>query len=223
MRTLSLLGGCAVSLFAASALADTASLDFGLPLVVIEGGWARYEAVSPDGKAPVVIRVGKAETHEGKQGRWLIIDVEVPDLGRLSVEYLVAGEVFNPAAILVTRTRVSGMPGGDSEENPDAQATGDSAPLALQLVKEGVQTVAGRRLKVRHFAHSSGRSVVWSSSVPGMGIVSVEGEDKLTLVDFGAGGDPWRSVKTPATPGTAAPGTAAPGIAAPPAATKPAD
>ncbi|HCF59131.1 MAG TPA: hypothetical protein DFS52_14205 [Myxococcales bacterium] len=207
MRATPLLAACAILLGASSLWAGTEGLDFGLPLVVVEGGWARYEAYSTDGPVPTVIRVGPAGAHQGKTGRWLIVEVEVPDIGRVKVEYLVAGKVFTANSVLVTRTDIQGVSSADSSETAEAKI--GPAPSAARLTKKGVQTIAGRKLEVSEYAFTGGRTVRWSAKVPGFGIAGVEGPDRLKLLDFGVGGDPWR-FDPPRSPRAAKPPAAQP-------------
>jgi hypothetical protein len=207
MRAMHLIAACAVLLGTSSLWAEPEGLALGLPLVVVEGGWARYEAYSSEGPVTTVVRVGPAGAHGGKSGRWIVVEVEVPDIGLMTIEYLVAGKVYTTSAVLLVRTDIPGAPGADSKEVAESDI--GPAPPPAQLIKKGIQTIAGRKLEVSEYAYPGGLTVKWSAKVPGFGIVEVEGPDRLKLLDFGVGGDPWRS-NPPSRPRAAKPPAAQP-------------
>ncbi|MCE9673052.1 hypothetical protein LY474_35125 [Myxococcus stipitatus] len=165
-----------------------------LPLVLREGGWARYEGTSSDGPARFVFQVGAKGRHQGQQGQWVMLEVEVPSVGRMSFHFLVKGERFGPQGILLLkvftpgqRTREVSQPFKD-DPRPKRQG---------RFLQKRTETIAGRALEILEYSFPSGVMAEWSSAVPGMGLVRLGGPDPFHLVDFGVGGDPWKEKSTP--------------------------
>ncbi|MFY1828925.1 hypothetical protein ACN47A_23600 [Myxococcus fulvus] len=166
-----------------------------LPLVVREGGWARYQAVSSEGPTRFVVKVGAPGQHQGKQGRWFDMEIEVPATGRITLQFLVAGERFGAGNVLLMR---AALPGGKPREVagplPDELKTRRDG----RFLQKTTETLAGRTLEVSEYSYSGGITAEWSASVPGLGLVRMSGESPFQLVDFGVGGDPWKERVHPA-------------------------
>lgn len=160
-----------------------------LPLVVREGGWARYEAVSSDGPARIVVRVGAPGRHQGKRGRWFDMEVEIPSVGRASIQLLIEGERFSPNSLLLVRATLPGEKPRDTS-GPFKDET--STRRQGRFLQKKTVTISGRALEVMEYSFSGGATAEWSTAVPGLGLVRLGGEDPLHLVDFGVGGDPWK-------------------------------
>ncbi len=160
---------------------------FGLPMVAQKNGWARYTAQSSEGPTEIVFKVGSPGTHKGKKGQWFILEVEVPAVGLMAIHFLVAGDKMTPENLLLVRSLVPGQPPQEQEitEKPGA------LPPARALRKHA-ETVAGRELEVTEYLVGGQLHARWSASVPGLGLVSIDGEEPLKLVAFGVGGDPWK-------------------------------
>lgn len=162
----------------------------GLPLVIKEGGWARYTGDSSDGPTEFVFKVGGTGSRAGKKGRWIILEVDVPQMGRLALHFLVAGDRFLAENVLQTRVQLPGQPLRDSEEN---LAGGSTAPPSQpRVLKKGTATIAGHKIDVTEYAYPGGSTVGWSAAVPPLGLTHLSGEESFQLVAFGVGGDPWK-------------------------------
>ncbi|AGC42149.1 hypothetical protein MYSTI_00800 [Myxococcus stipitatus DSM 14675] len=160
-----------------------------LPLVVREGGWARYEAVSSDGPARFIIKVGAPGRHQGKRGRWFDLVVEVPSLGRTSIQFLVEGERFSASSLLLVRATLPGeKPRDTSRPFQDETSTRRQG----RFLQKKTVTVSGKVLEVMEYSFPGGTTAEWSAAVPGLGLVNLSGEDPFHLVAFGVGGDPWK-------------------------------
>lgn len=164
----------------------------GLPLVPQENGWARYATETEAGPTEVVIRLGSADRHKGRQGRWILIEVHMPEVGRVGIHFLVAGERFLASNILKARVVVPSQPAQESDEPLDTVSAVFSKP---RLVKKGKERVAGRLLEVSEFAFEGGVTASWSPSVPPLGLTRVGGTQPLQLLAFGVGGDPWKGAQ----------------------------
>ncbi len=179
-------------LLAAPVLAQNGML--GLPLVPRQGGWARYVATSSDGPTPFVVRVGPPGRHEGQRGRWLLFEVEVPMTGRITLEFLVQGEVFTLDKVLLTRVT---MPGQKPRETRDVFADQERpAAWKPRVLRQTTAQIAGREIPVTEYSFPAGLTASWSPDVPGVGLVEVSGPDAFQLVAFGVGGDPWKGAAT---------------------------
>ncbi|NOK16301.1 hypothetical protein [Corallococcus carmarthensis] len=189
-RSLVLLAVLFVCLAALPARAQGSAPDalFGLPLVVREGGWARYVNTSPDGPARFVIKLGGPGRHEGKRGRWVLLEIDVPATGRVGFDFLVEGERFSAKSVLLMRLRVPGRPPSDTPA-PFNQPGADRQP---HLLREGTETVAGKKLAVTEYSYAGGITAQWSPGVPVLGLVRVSGTQSFQLEAFGVGGDPWK-------------------------------
>jgi hypothetical protein len=170
----------------------------GLPLVIKEGGWARYEGMSSEGPTQFVFKVGGPGRHGGKSGRWILLEIDVPVTGRLSIQFLVAGERFIPSNVLLLRVVAPGQP---PQESTDAFSSDGFAGQKPRVVRQGTKTIAGRKLQITEYAFPEGFTAEWSPSVPGVGLTRVTGEQSFHLVAFGVGGDPWKgAAQAPAWP-----------------------
>ncbi|RKH66240.1 hypothetical protein [Corallococcus aberystwythensis] len=189
-RSLVLLAVLFAGLAALPARAQGSAPDalFGLPLVVREGGWARYVNTSPDGPTQFVIKLGGSGRHEGKRGRWVVLELDVPATGRLGFDFLVEGERFSAKSVLLMRLRVPGRPPSDTPA-PFNRPGADRQPHVL---REGTETVAGKKLKVTEYSYAGGITAQWSPAVPVLGLVRVSGTQSFQLESFGVGGDPWK-------------------------------
>ncbi|NOK34204.1 hypothetical protein HMI49_13460 [Corallococcus exercitus] len=172
----------------ARAQGDAPDALFGLPLVVREGGWARYLNTSPDGPPQFVIKMGGPGRHEGKRGRWLLLEFDVPATGRVGFDFLVEGERFSAKSVLLMRLRVPGRPPSDTPA-PFNQPGADRQPHPL---RQGTETIAGRKLAVTEYSYAGGITAQWSPAVPVLGLVRVSGTQSFQLEAFGVGGDPWK-------------------------------
>lgn len=190
-RNLVLLTVLLVGLGALPARAQDSAPDalFGLPLVVREGGWARYVNTSPDGPLQFVIKMGGSGRYEGKRGRWVVVELDVPATGRVGFDFLVEGERFSAKSVLLLRLRVPGRPPSDTPA-PFNQPGADRQPHPL---REGTETVAGKKLEVKEYSYAGGIIAQWSASVPVLGLVRVSGNQSFELEAFGVGGDPWKA------------------------------
>jgi hypothetical protein len=169
----------------------------GLPLVIREGGWARYVATSSTGPTLFVVKVGAPGKHKGKAGRWIHVEIDVPATGRLSLQFLIQGDRFTAQNVLLLRVAVPGQPPQDSE---DAFASAPPAKPPKQ-VRKGPETVAGKQLEVTEYSYPQGLSATWSPAIPGTGLVRISGPEPFELVAFGLGGDPWKgSAQAPQWP-----------------------
>ncbi|WP_163989692.1 hypothetical protein [Pyxidicoccus caerfyrddinensis] len=166
----------------------------GLPLVVREGGWARYVAESSDGPTQFVVRVGAPGKHGGRSGRWLLLEIEVPSTGRVALHFLVEGERFTADKVLLLRVLV---PGQTPRESSDAFADAKQPPRQPRVLRRGTETVAGRKLEVTEYSYPEGLTAEWSASVPALGLVRVSGPQPFQLVAFGTRGDPWKGAAAP--------------------------
>ncbi|WP_164008754.1 hypothetical protein [Pyxidicoccus trucidator] len=166
----------------------------GLPLVIREGGWARYVTESSTGPTQLVFKVGARGKYGGRSGRWLILEVEVPSTGRVALHFLVEGERFTADKVLLLRTVV---PGQAPRDSPDAFAGAKKPPRQPRLLRQGTETVAGRKLDVTEYSYPEGLTAEWSPSVPVLGLVRVSGPQPFQLIAFGVGGDPWKGVAQP--------------------------
>lgn len=161
----------------------------GLPLVMKDGGWARYSIKQEDGTpTEVVFRLGQPDSHKGKKGRWIILELDVPELGRMGLHFLVEGNQFSFAHVLRMRVAFPGKPLQDAL-NEDSMSPGSER---LKLVRKVQETVMGRKLEVTEYETAEGILAGWSPVVPVLGLTRVGGPDPLTLVAFGVGGDPWK-------------------------------
>ena len=162
----------------------------GLPLVLRDGGWARYVGNTPEGSTTFVFKVGAHGTHEGQRGRWLLLEIEVPGTGNVLFEFLVKGKVFTADQVLHTRISV---PGRTPQETKDAFANPERPGVwKPKHLRETTMKVAGRELPVTEYSFPAGLTAAWSSEVPGVGLVEVTGPEPFQLVAFGVGGDPWK-------------------------------
>ncbi|MET0402721.1 MAG: hypothetical protein ABW123_09970 [Cystobacter sp.] len=161
----------------------------GLPLVVQKSGWARYATQSSEGPTEVVFKVGPSGTHKGKKGQWLLMEVDAPGVGRITLHFLVAGGRFTPDNLLLVRTEVPGEKTQESEPPKDDAA---QALPPLKRLRKHVVKVAGRELEVTEYALGEALTAGWSPSVPGLGLTSISGDNPMRLVAFGVGGDPWK-------------------------------
>lgn len=176
----------------------------GLPLVLREGGWARYVGQSSEGPATFVFKVGPSDTHEGQRARWLVMEVDVPTTGRVALEFLVKGDIFTADQVLLTRVR---MPGQAPQDTADVFSSAAlPASWKPRVLRHTTARVAGRELPVTEYSFPAGLTATWSSDVPGVGLVQMSGPEPFQLIAFGVGGDPWRVVtsspKWPAPPAT---------------------
>ncbi|OJH40865.1 hypothetical protein [Cystobacter ferrugineus] len=160
----------------------------GLPLVAQKNGWARYAAESSEGPTEVVFKVGAAGVHKGRKGQWLILEVDAPGMGRISVHFLVAGGKFAPDNLLLVRSYV---PGQEPQEGEPSKEPVNAVP-SLKLVRKHTETVAGREIEVTEYSAGNALTAGWSPSVPGLGLTYIRGDNPLRLVAFGVGGDPWK-------------------------------
>jgi hypothetical protein len=161
----------------------------GLPLVIREGGWARYLATSSTGPTLFVIKVGAPGRHKGKAGRWIHLEIDVPATGRVSLQFLIQGDRFTAQNVLLLRVSVPGQPAQDSE---DALTGALPASKPPKPQRKGTETVAGTKLEVTEYSWPEGLTAAWSPSIPGTGLVRVTGREPFELVAFGVGGDPWK-------------------------------
>ncbi|WP_224245587.1 hypothetical protein [Hyalangium gracile] len=161
----------------------------GLPLVIKEGGWARYVGESSEGPLEFVFKVGGTGRHAGKSGRWIILEVEVPMTGRITLQFLVNGDRFSAKNVLLLRMMLPGQPPRDSSQ---AFAKAGEPNIQPRVLKEAVETIAGRKINVTEYAYPGGISAGWSPSVPALGLTHVSGAQSYQLVAFGVGGDPWK-------------------------------
>ncbi|QDE66237.1 MULTISPECIES: hypothetical protein [Myxococcus] len=184
------LGALLLCLLAAPASAQDGML--GLPLVLREGGWARYVGQSSEGPSTFVFKVGASDTHEGQRARWLVLEVDVPATGRVALEFLVKGDVFSAEQVLLTRVR---MPGQAPQDTADV-FSGAARPASWKprVLRQATTRIAGRELPVTEYSFPAGLTATWSSAVPGVGLVQVSGPEPFQLVAFGVGGDPWKGV-----------------------------
>lgn len=189
-RLLPLLAVVLAGLTALPARAQDRAPDalFGLPLVVREGGWARYLNTSPDGPEQFVIKVGGPGRHEGKRGRWILLELDVPAAGRVGFDFLVEGDRFSAKSVLLMRLRVPGQPPKDTPA-PFNQPGAHRQPHPL---RESTETLAGRKLAVKEYSYAGGITAQWSAAVPALGLVRVSGTQSFQLEAFGVGGDPWK-------------------------------
>ncbi|WIG94831.1 hypothetical protein [Myxococcus sp. SDU36] len=189
------LGVLLFCLLTASASAQDGML--GLPLVLREGGWARYVGQSSAGPSFFVFKVGPSDTHEGQRARWLVLEVDVPATGRVALEFLVKGAVFTADQVLLTRVRMPGQAPQDAAE----VFSGAARPAAWKprVLRKATARVAGRELPVTEYSFPAGLTATWSSAVPGVGLVEVTGPEPFQLIAFGVGGDPWKGVVSGAT------------------------
>ncbi|WP_253903013.1 hypothetical protein [Corallococcus exiguus] len=189
-RLLTLLALLLVGLGAMPARAQDGAPDalFGLPLVVREGGWARYVNTSPDGPPQFVIKLGGPGRHEGKRGRWVLIELDVPATGRVGFDFLVEGERFSAKSVLLMRLRVPGRPPNDTPA-PFNKPGAERRPHPL---RETTETLAGKKLAVSEYSYAGGIIAQWSPGVPVLGLVRVSGTQSFQLEAFGVGGDPWK-------------------------------
>lgn len=189
-----------LSLLALPAHAQTNATNgmLGLPLVIREGGWARYLATSSTGPTPFVVKVGAPGRHKGKAGRWIHVEIDVPATGRVSLQFLIQGERFTARNVLLMRVVVPGQPPQDSE---DAFADAPPSPKPPKQGRKGPETVAGKQLEVTEYVYAQGLTAAWSPAVPGTGLVRLSGNEPFELVAFGVGGDPWKgSAQAPQWP-----------------------
>jgi hypothetical protein len=188
---LALVAALGLCLLALPARAQGGAPDamFGLPLVVKEGGWARYINTSPDGPAQFVIKVGGPGKHEGRRGRWILLEMDAPTLGRIGFDFLVEGERFSTKSVVLMRLRVPGRPPSDTPRPFEAPGA-DRQPHPLRKLTE---VVAGKKLEVSEYSYSGGITAQWAPAVPALGLVRVSGTQSFQLEAFGVGGDPWKS------------------------------
>jgi hypothetical protein len=181
---------CAVVPWEARAQADGGML--GLPLVVQENGWARYAVESRQGvPTEVVFKVGATESHKGKAGRWILFELFMPEVGRVVIEFLVAGEQFAPSNVLRMRVRMPNQPAKEAKPAADA-----SVPLPKpKVTRKGPEDVAGKRIEVTEYSYPDGTVAGWSPAVPGLGLTRMAGVQNIRLLAFGVGGDPWKGAK----------------------------
>lgn len=162
----------------------------GLPLVVKEGGWARYSVLSEDDlPVEVVFKVGAAESHQGKPGRWIVLETNMPEVGRVVMEFLVGNGRFAVSNVMRMRVR---MPGQPAQEGPAKAETAN--PPMPKLLKKGMEQVAGKMLEVTEYGYADGTAAGWSPVVPVLGLTRVSGPhiEPIQLVAYGVGGDPWK-------------------------------
>lgn len=176
----------------------------GLPLVLREGGWARYLATSSTGPTLFVIKVGAPGKHRGKTGRWIHLEIDVPATGRVSLQFLIQGDRFIAQNVLLLRVAVPGQPAQDSEDAFTGPLPAAKPPKQL---RKGPETVAGTKLEVTEYSwQDGGLTAAWSPSIPGTGLVRVTGPEPFELVAFGVGGDPWKgAAQAPVWPEPAPP------------------
>ncbi len=163
-----------------------------LPLVVKENGWARYSiATEEGGTAELVFRVGPAGRHQGRPGQWIYLEVPMPEVGLITIEFLVAGGRFSGANVMRMRVRMPGEPARDAEMT--------AKPPTLPVPKAGAkkrEQVVGQSLEVTQFTYPDKSSAYWSGAVPALGLIRADGAQSLRLVAFGVGGDPWKGLQT---------------------------
>jgi hypothetical protein len=163
----------------------------GLPIVVKEGGWARYLTQTEEGEpAELVIQVGAPGSYKGRRGRWLQLQVHMPEVGRITVEFLVVGGFFGPRNLALARVRMPGQPMRESA--PEAQAEELPAP---RMIGKSTERLAGKLLPITQYAFQRGTTASWSPLVPGVGLTRVTGAQPLRLLAFGVGGDPWKDAQ----------------------------
>ncbi len=181
---------CAVMPGTAHAQAEGGPV-LGLPIVVKENGWARYATTTEDGEpAELVFKVGSPGSHKNQQGRWILLEVEIPQVGRVGMDFLVVGGNFTPQNFALVRTR---MPGQPTREGVPNKLRGELPKPTV--VRKGTEQVAGQTVPVTEYAFSRGTTATWSPSVPGVGFTRVTGSQSMRLVAFGVGGDPWKSAQ----------------------------
>ena len=161
----------------------------GLPLVIKEGGWARYQGDSSEGPVEFVFKVGGTGSHAGKKGRWIILEVEVPTAGRVAMHFLVAGDRFLAKNVL--RMRVQ-MPGQAPQDASESLEEGSASVAQPRVLRQTVDTIAGRKLDVTEYSYPGGTTAAWSASVPPLGLTRFSGPESFHLLAFGVGGDPWK-------------------------------
>ncbi|RKH43276.1 hypothetical protein D7X12_13635 [Corallococcus sicarius] len=166
---------------------------FGLPLVAKQGGWARYVNTSADGPSRFVFKVGGTGRHEGKRGRWILLEVDVPATGRVRFDFLVEGERFSAKSVLLMRLHVPGRPPSDTVA-PFNQPGAERLP---HLLRQSTETVDGKKLAVTEYSYPMGITAQWSPGVPALGLVRVSGTQSFLLEAFGVGGDPWKGADGP--------------------------
>ncbi len=168
-----------------------------LPLVVKEQGWARYAVTTNEGEpAEVVVKVGAPDRHKGKAGRWIAVETNMPEVGKVTLEMLVVGKLFTPMNLVKARARMPGQPAQESEPKGTP-----AKPYTPRVIKTGTEQVVGQTLSVTEYGFPEGMTAVWSAAVPGLGIVRTTGQQPMRLVAFGVGGDPWKgSVIKPVWP-----------------------
>ncbi|MFP2898049.1 hypothetical protein, partial [Corallococcus sp. 4LFB] len=131
---------------------------------------------------------GGAGRHEGKRGRWVLLELDVPATGRVGFDFLVEGERFSAKSVLLLRLRVPGRPPSDTPA-PFNQPGADRQP---HLLRQGTETIAGKQLAVTEYSYAGGITAQWSPAVPALGLVRVSGTQSFQLEAFGVGGDPWK-------------------------------
>jgi hypothetical protein len=184
---MSRLWGCVVALWLSTVPAALAQGLVGLPLVTQKDGWARYVAESSEGPTEVVFKVGEPGSHKGRKGRWVILEVDAPGVGRISMHFLVAGGKFSPENLVVVRAYVPGQAPQESGPPAGPLSQPPTKPLGTHT-----ETIAGRKLEVTEYAVGEETRVGWSPSVPPLGLAYVTGPQPMRLVAFGVGGDPWK-------------------------------
>lgn len=166
----------------------------GLPMVMKDAGWARYSVKTPDGtRTEVVFRLGQTDSHKGKKGRWVILELDMPEVGRMGLHFLVEGTQFSFGHVLRMRVALPGKPVQDAHSSEEPRKAGADK---LKFVRKVQETVAGRTLEVTEYESAEGILAGWSPAVPVLGLTRVGGPEPLTLVAFGVGGDPWKGRAT---------------------------
>lgn len=166
----------------------------GFPVVVVPGGWARYQVDSRSGPQLLVVRVGKADADGREPGRWLSFEYESPGMGRVELQMLVVGKTLSAPNVRRVRVAIAG------KQQPESKPQTRAVPKAVEkkLMRKSRQTIANRKLVVEEYEIGGGEGVGWSPEVPGTGLVYVEGIGEMHLVAFGVGADPWVSGIEPA-------------------------
>ena len=172
------------------AVPDLGATMLGLRLVPTRGGWARYRTESSEGPTTLVVRVGGREARQGREGTWIAVEVDVPEAGRVVVEYLLAEGVLTPDHLLAMRASVAGQK-PQERPLPARKAPPDAGALA-QPRGTTRERIGAKVIDVMRYSFAQGPGAGWSSAVPGFGLVRIEGPSGLVLEDFGVGGDPWR-------------------------------
>ena len=119
------------------------------------------------------------------------MELRVPSVGQLGIQFLVKGDRFLASNVLKVRVEFPGQP---AQENDTPLAPPDVAMPVPKQVKQGTEQVAGKSLQVTEYSVADVVTAGWSPSVPALGLTRVAGPQPMRLVAFGVGGDPWKGM-----------------------------